>query len=1304
MAYGSSPYLTRNFLGFTGATGIIGITGPTGFVGLTGLNGNTGPTGATAISVTFSDDGPITTIFSNNVAYDGVGPILGTPGNYYVYASGATNTSEVLHVFEGVSFPTQDNGNLKSVLTFRGFTTSSRDENLEFISFIGEANSNEINIRYSLTGLPYLGICGGSNYQLVVRSDTTNRFNGLTGTRYDPSLQTVDMQVINYGERVHFVEPIRKDLYLNGQTNNKYFVWNIDWEVANTFVLNSWKDQLEPGMNVIAQVVLVRNSPSPDISKSITIIAPQGITGSNVVTTLFASTFDLFQGYTLNSSNYSRILWPLTYPPCFTPNVDIINMVSLDGLWYANYGLYDSNQNVVEWNVNYNDCAGSVNITDPIYDGPQPVDPEQIGICCDGCDPSTTTFVPRAQCTGDGYQWYIFADAQDSCLFNSPDETGICCYQIDGTINKELKTQCGCSRLSGIWTPLSDCVRNINAIDCTDLYENKGACCRNGDCLSSKTNAECLSLNGYWQGKGKVCNYNYGTLTFNVCATGYGGCCVSSYVGATCSTVLGIQNCSSGVFYGCGVTCNRVVQNPSNYPQCVPVPPPPPPSGSCCSPSGNCNVTTEDLCTNGTWTNGGSCNPSPCAGPPPPPTSCPMSSGFRIKNYNNTNQDVVVHIGDEFAGGIVVGVFDPNGALCFGNTAFGGPPPWFDPNNPNETPQNQKKAFDFMNSGEEKPCGLYYSKYEPTGYGFTLPQNHNQQKDSWLIIVSPYSVRLEMITPDFINTTYLTNNSSQVQNWTNAGFVSNKPAYPYFLTKVHTAPNSTQHSISPINPVIQSPSNAVQGYFLGEGQPSGSINNTGDCAEILGYSFYNTRVTFPFYSFQQTGLLNHISYVHKKQTKTFVWSHGGTAFGPVIDDVFDGFLSTEIYLPGETYATSCINTLNSTIYHEGSYGTLPTLRSGIMGNTYFGNFETFDGCESVGLCNPPCNSAPTQRVRRLDSRMVRSTGYWSRNWGIYNSCRLFSSDVCEYYLRVGSTYQNTAGTFNGFRQYYGMTGTPAGGTALSFIPEYFDQTLQEVVNLSRKTTVAEAVSAFNRNYYTRDAMAVMGFPQVSRWYLPSADELAFIARACIDPEINLQFKINNWTGGSAALGGGGISAPGGIPIGGVLNGANGWVWTSTGSFDEGVTKQYIQATGGLPFVEAGFTAAKTCHRFTKAWAMMFPPFNQANNTDYEEYAPLFRVKKADDHDEKYEVRPIRLIRCDGKYYNNSAPQYIRNAVWNVPILTDAAICNGRSTLIQPNSTQAQIINGTRKFFHYSSPNSFTNEQEAYYIFRNRNEL
>ena len=342
--YGSSPYINRVIVGITGPTGNTGPLGPTGNEGLPGNTGNTGNTGLDITGMTLIN-GEIQTTFSDGSVQFGA-EIQGAPGNYYIFVDAESLGSEGLSLTHGLTINSFGEDSLQYTVSFRGFTTGSQNDNLKFITINSLETSNVIGITYSLTGLPYLGLSGGSTGQLVIANSSTS-FSGFTGTYYDVVKRTVDAQIINYGERVKFVRPQQKTFTtLNGSsTNSQYFIWNIDWEEANTFIINSFTDQLQSGQpgegkTTIAQVIRIENPPSTEFAKSLTIIVPPGVTSgydpatSDIrILTKYVTTDDVTSGYTLGDRG-SNISWPLTFKPCFTNDIDVINDVITNAIEY----------------------------------------------------------------------------------------------------------------------------------------------------------------------------------------------------------------------------------------------------------------------------------------------------------------------------------------------------------------------------------------------------------------------------------------------------------------------------------------------------------------------------------------------------------------------------------------------------------------------------------------------------------------------------------------------------------------------------------------------------------------------------------------------------------------------------------------------------------------------------------------------------------------------------------------------------------------------------------------------------------
>jgi len=1193
MIYGSSPYTTRKFEGRLGSTGPTGPTGPGGTRGPTGSTGNQGPTGAGITGMTLDDfDGTVFTTFTDGSVQRG-DTIQGAPGDYYIFVDGRNVVAGAADVFFGLTYETVSNPEIgdhtKSVLNIRGITTSSRNSELSFIGISSSEDSKTIQINYNLSGLPYLGVSGGSEGQLVV-SQGGSRFAGLTGTNYDKNLQTVNFQSLNYGERVHFVRPVKKTVFVNGnQTSSVSFHWPIDWEKANTFVLNSYSDQLTGEERVSAQVLLFKNPPSSSFSKSLTVVVPSGITSG--ILTKYAAADDI-SGFTLQDADYS-ISFPLKYAPCFSEGLDVINCVYIEGEWYANYGIYNSGTDSVDWNPSYNNCLGSINQPDPQND--------PVGLCCVGCSAGTSRVTVRSGCqdlvnSGDAYFFPGKDLTYDGCTAGEG-TVGICCYLNSlNTISKhpQYVRACDCLRIAknanqnnwSHWQELTPCYSNLDSINCEAAYNDVGACCNGiGSCENNISEQTCQTQNRYWQGKGTVCSYPKNNQQYEICSTGTAGCCLDG----NCNDVSSSTVCS-GNYYGCGYTCGSFA--------CISNPTPPPTCENCFDQNGN----------------------------------------FAVKHFNSTGnwtgEVTNVKIGDFFAGGIVAGVFAPKGTtvvgprVVFSGNYNGQPIENFAENDLlyGGTDSNADSLFGTLTQNGPLATGSYRTVYDSMGYGFNLPEGHNGNCDSWLLIVAPWPARIDMI-----------HRTSDTTPESTLGFRTD----PYIDARIKTD-TSTQSYIL-----------RVLSATDGDGSDGGPV---GDAWEI------------------------------KRTCNLFTWSHGGTSHCLTLDSNLDGAFSTQ---PSE----NCPVALGTSILHDGSFGTLPVMRNGVMGTTYWGNVSTFDTCPGTDVCGDlGCEQSPYSRTllgRR--SSFTRNTGFWSRNWGIYNCCRLFGSDVSEYFLRSGNGLGGAPGTspFAGLKTRYGATGYDG------FTASFFHNGTS-----TAKTTIAEATSTYNRYYYPTETVGLT-YPQVSRWYVPSIEELAFIAKQCLPPAsqtvpgIDLQPRLVNYNGPNT-----------GIAIGDGALGATGWVWSSTGAFDQGATRQYIQATGGVPYTngpaeeeilisDPRYSQIQNA-QFTKAWAFNFPPYTPGSNYPNTPQPPTgFNVKKADDFNDRYEVRLVRMIRCDQQYHTNKATQIntselLRNRVWMVPRLTDGAICNGTSPAPQLNARPIPY-NSTNFNSDIQTPTIFNNQ-------------
>jgi hypothetical protein len=145
-------------------------------------------------------------------------------------------------------------------------------------------------------------------------------------------------------------------------------------------------------------------------------------------------------------------------------------------------------------------------------------------------------------------------------------------------------------------------------------------------------------------------------------------------------------------------------------------------------------------------------------------------------------------------------------------------------------------------------------------------------------------------------------------------------------------------------------------------------------------------------------------------------------------------------------------------------------------------------------------------------------------------------------------------------------------------------------------------------------------------------------------------------------------------------GLTGWVWSSTITFNETVPGQYLQGSGSVNGITASspqplsgtnvtvdgfqqnYSAGQiTASQFSKAWALKF----DTGTTTTLPNPNGFKVMKRNDSKQgndnvnnRFELRLVRQIRCDRKFYwNGDNPRY-RNTFWAVPRLTPSDVTTG----------------------------------------------
>ena len=296
-------------------------------------------------------------------------------------------------------------------------------------------------------------------------------------------------------------------------------------------------------------------------------------------------------------------------------------------------------------------------------------------------------------------------------------------------------------------------------------------------------------------------------------------------------------------------------------------------------------------------------------------------------------------------------------------------------------------------------------------------------------------------------------------------------------------------------------------------------------------------------------------------TSEFYWGNRGSSWGPiynedtkVLNDLSSDYVS-KVFPYKEGYW------FNQDLGTAGSYNNLP--------------INTFTVCRKARRTG---NGA----VNKLSTSPLQTAhGYWKRNYGLYNTIRIIGADNALYEGRDNTSFESSdfgpgltadyISAFRATRLYDDRITSPTGGTG-------GDNT------------------------------------RLSGWYIPSHDELAYIAGKCISDSED--FNLNHY-----------LFQEGGVPF-------NGWHWTSTGAFDE--TKGQTGGTG------EGIANGLSADAGTLAWALNF----DVNGNSDEFYV----AKKHRTHN-KYKVRPIRMLRCDGQYATGGSEN---KKLWDLPkVLRDS---------------------------------------------------
>jgi len=296
-------------------------------------------------------------------------------------------------------------------------------------------------------------------------------------------------------------------------------------------------------------------------------------------------------------------------------------------------------------------------------------------------------------------------------------------------------------------------------------------------------------------------------------------------------------------------------------------------------------------------------------------------------------------------------------------------------------------------------------------------------------------------------------------------------------------------------------------------------------------------------------------YETQETYNTFAWGGTGSSWGPILDNG-GNYNDFRLNKDSGSPVLYCNTHLK---YNEGYWGI--TGATGLNSDLIIKTF-------------PTCEASTTYGIRGDERIFAKSPysihGLWHHSWGLYNTIRAISAN---------NTYKqktSLSGVYD-WKDFTGITTTNAFLAARKIADGLTSDTQSNTPNTSA----------------------------ISGWYLPSHDEMAFIAAntKTLGFNINTHLLLND----EQAI--------------------NGTYWTSTGTFDYSSTEGVYNNSKPTPG--------------SKAIAMKI----DINQQDYKVYK--------ENRQEKHKVRPIRMIRCDSQLPAN---RYL----WLIPAVYRSINVNTRN--------------------------------------------
>ena len=648
-----------------------------GLTGLTGPSGNPGPRGATGNSIIggTGNTGPnlVNITINDDDAF------------IFYYDDGTIQTSlEAILGNDGYSkikLLGVSLGNFSPLKLSQQDQTYGTDFPVDILTFKGLSSASS----------PYIFVQNSQNYIKLYADFSGIAYLGVSGGSVPNIMQNINT-VSQTGITATAYDEDEKSILIQHKNiqeslvivkpvaiNSSFVYWKVDVDQGTVFHLNPYTSTVNQNNEINGFVVFIKKPPVSNYSKGITIQFPSTFTNSSkIYYVLYTNDSDITSGITFSETFYNNfdtagVEWQNNSYFCPSASYNALNLISLGSRYLAIPAQFNQNSSLSNSEVDYD--LYNTECYPYILDS-------------DTATPSQSYFVGGLCCPGNCSN-AVYESNYGGCtgyfiptkrLSNSSlcTRLGSCCIEnSNSTFTHSDTTYCNCSTLAGtnefIWHPYEGLKTNKDWFFCDDSCFNNSA----GACCDGLGN--CLYIT---QG---VCD------GLNHFFQGRGVLCKPS------NSNLDYNICSGGSGGCCdsGLTCSN------GY------------TGSQCISENKSYLGDQKFCQSFT------CSPDT------------ISCSQTIPGISNLKQ------GDEYAGGVVVGIFDPNKSRLFGNSSFYGL---------TDIDVSASDEIEIFNSNNLNSFN-YNSKYDYTGYGFNKTfANRLNTNDKVILVISKNDISYEEST------------------------------------------------------------------------------------------------------------------------------------------------------------------------------------------------------------------------------------------------------------------------------------------------------------------------------------------------------------------------------------------------------------------------------------------------------------------------------------------------------------------------------------------------------------------------------